>query len=181
MTLWSANADQCPPYNATAFQCPAHNATAYQFPPYNATAYQCPPYNATASMPHSVTKWMKFKYWAALFITFPPILMFKCQPWSKMCALAASLIILVTSCTYLEIWFDSGLHVPNDPCLTDSPWLLSCSSFSKRQESSNSLVSHESRLSTPVMHWDCKPAPVVSSSLSRNWLPLQAAAILSSL
>ena len=116
------------------------------------------------------------------FITFPPILMFKCQPWSKMCALAASLIILVTSCTYLEIWFDSGLHVPNDPCLTDSPWLLSCSSFSKRQESSNSWVSHESRLSTPVMqHWDCKPAPVVSSSLSRNWLPLQAAAILSSL
>ena len=117
------------------------------------------------------------------FITFPPILMFKCQPWSKMCALAASLIILVTSCTYLEIWFDSGLHVPNDPCLTDSPWLLSCSSFSKRQKSSNSWVSHESRLSTPVMqHWDCKPAPVVvSSSLSRNWLPLQAAAILSSL
>ena len=162
MTLWSANAYQCPPYNATAFQYPL--------------------YNAKASMPHSVTKWMNFKYWAAISITFPPILMFKCQPWSKMCALAASLIILVTSCTYLEIWFDSGLHVPNDPCLTDSPWLLSCSSFSKRQESSNSWVSHESRLSTPVMqHWDCKPAPVVSSSLSRNWLPLQAAAILSSL
>lgn len=112
-------------------------------------------------MPHSVTKWVNFKYWAAIIITFPPILMFKCHPWSKMCALAAPLIFLVTSCTYLEIWFDSGLHVPNDPCLTDSPWLLSCSSFSKRQESPNSWVSHESRLSTPVMqHWDCKPAPV---------------------
>ena len=33
----------------------------------------------------------------------------------------------------------------------------------------------------PHRLWDCKPAPVVSSSLSRNWLPLQAAAILSSL
>ena len=127
------------------------SATAYQCPPYNATAYQCSPYNTLASMPHTVTKWMSIKYWAAIFITWPPILMFKCQPWSKMRALAASLIILVTSCTYLEIWFDSGLHVPNDPCLTDSPWLLSCSSFSKRQKSSNSWVSHESRLSTPVM------------------------------
>ena len=125
----------------------------------------------------------KYTLCSATAYQCPPILMFKCQPWSKMCALAASLIILVTSCTYLEIWFDSGLHVPNDPCLTDSPWLLSCSSFSKRQKSSNSWVSHESRLSTPVMqHWDCKPAPVVvSSSLSRNWHPLQAAAILSSL
>ena len=32
---------------------------------WSANAYQYPPYNATASMPHSVTKWMNFKYWAA--------------------------------------------------------------------------------------------------------------------